>query len=957
MQFDQIPQWILRRACAAAACCLPMALLLSTAPAAGPYGEMPLRSNLSALPYCATEGGREGERFAAYEINHYRLYHFYARQAEYYLANPGDRSYLLPPFPELDGGRRGHWGVTNEKSTTAFVRPEGADFPAVMSRNGDAKLYISHGPGGGSGVIVYDTLQPRVETEIPDGASSVPLHPFEIGSDRFGFALKVNGAPRFVGPASEWIAQGKDVASYAGYYINGNDVVVRLNVADGVVLDQPLLRGEGGETILVRNMEFTTPVTAPLEFRLPGAGGQNKEGDSTPAAVRESGGDISIRWESAGRGTLHWIHSTAAQHCHTDANGARLVLEKTEKGTRLIVASWTGPAADADHAVASMSHAVKAASAAPPSSLTTGGPLRYPQTVSVAGVRNADPAASGSAYEIDDIPAPSVNPYRAAMTLSGIAFDSLGAAYVCTLTGDVWKVTGLDDSLRAVTWKRFAAGLDLPLGIAVVDDVPYVCARRNVLRLLDRKHDGEADCIEKVNRMDLPTKDECGHDLRTDATGNFYFNGAGGIFRLSKDGAELTRIGHGSRNPLGLGVRRDGLALSDSSEGNLGNGACSIFESDHEENAGSVAKLKRILCLPRGVDNSPGSRLFMEESRFGPLGSDIVGVSYGTGNWYYLLRNVAENTPQAALVPMPGSFSSGACRAAVNPRDGQVFVAGLDGWGDYAVTEGCLHRIRYTGRKQTLITGWDAYQNGIELRFNADLDAASVAKASFFLQQWNVVDSMKTYGSPEYSVAHPEEIGHDRLEITSVSVLPDRRALFIGAPALLPAMFTQIHGTLKDAEGKPVTVDLYATLNHLPADSKLAATSPAGKPSDLKVPEKESNGDTYQQIVEHFDKLAGRDPATRPVSAEIAFPKGHVTYRWLKENVVMTQCMPCHATGTQHDLTTYAGIMNKVNVHEPTNSRIFGMITTKSMPPYPLPSVAPSVQAAILDWIQSGAPE
>jgi len=58
--------------------------------------------------------------------------------------------------------------------------------------------------------------------------------------------------------------------------------------------------------------------------------------------------------------------------------------------------------------------------------------------------------------------------------------------------------------------------------------------------------------------------------------------------------------------------------------------------------------------------------------------------------------------------------------------------------------------------------------------------------ACIFLQQWNVIDSMKTYGSPEYSVIHPEEIGRDRLEISSVSLLADRRTLFVAAPAILP---------------------------------------------------------------------------------------------------------------------------------------------------------------------------
>jgi hypothetical protein len=33
------------------------------------------------------------------------------------------------------------------------------------------------------------------------------------------------------------------------------------------------------------------------------------------------------------------------------------------------------------------------------------------------------------------------------------------------------------------------------------------------------------------------------------------------------------------------------------------------------------------------------------------------------------------------------------------------------------------------------------------------------------------------------------------------------------------------------------------------------------------------------------------------------------------------------------------------------------MMKTGTMPPYPLPSIAPSAQKAVLEWIRRGAPE
>lgn len=911
------------------------------------YGEQPLRSNLSPLPYYATEGGREIHRFSGEEVNRYRIYDFYARQAAYHLANPEDQTRLLPPFPGLDGGRRGHWGVTNEKNTTAFVRNQGPEFTTVTARNGDGELNLLQGPA----VLVYDTLRPGLKSTLPKATLEVPEHAFDKGADRFGLNLKVNGEARFQQTGPEWSLAGKPAARYAGYYLHGDAVVLRWDLGTGGLLERPSLTTskDGKHSFLLRDFEFSKIVPAELDFTLPEVVGLPLKPESI-ARTESNAGLLFIRRDEGGKSVRHLVLSSISLTARADGGGLRL--SRLQPNARMIVATWSGNTADAAAAEEGLKAELK--SATKPSSLVAGGPSRFPQTLKVSGKLNADPAASGRAYEIDDIPVPSDNPYHAPMTLSGIAFDAKGTAYISTLVGDVWKVTGLSGNLQQIEWKRFASGLDLPLGIAVVEGVPFVNARRNILKLHDLNGDGEADFIERFNQMDLPTSDATGHDLQRDAAGNFHFNTLSGIYRLSADGKVLTKVGHGSRNPFGLGLRADGLALSDSSEGE-NNGTCTIFESDSPENAKSSAKLKRLLHLPRGVDNSPGSRLFLNEPRMGPIGKEMLGISFGAGTWYELLRDVADGTPQAALVPMPGEFSSGSCRLAVNPVDGQVIVTGLDGWGDYGVTEGCLHRIRYTGRDETRISGWKACRNGLELRFNHPVSKPETSR--FFAQQWNVIDSHQTYGSPEYSVLHPEEIGHDRLEIRSITLLPDRQSIFLEIPTLQPAMCTQVHGLLNDAAGKPVQVDLYATLNRLHPDSSAVPPAPAGKPEVLRVPEKPGNGNTYQQLIEHFDKLAGRTTAARPVGPETPRPSEPVTYRWLKESLIEKQCLPCHMTGTQHDLSTYQGILTKVNLAEPAKSPILGMIGTKSMPPYPLPTVAPGMQQAVLDWIKAGAPE
>ena len=156
---------------------------------------------------------------------------------------------------------------------------------------------------------------------------------------------------------------------------------------------------------------------------------------------------------------------------------------------------------------------------------------------------------------------------------------------------------------------------------------------------------------------------------------------------------------------------------------------------------------------------------------------------------------------QIATVPMHGEFSSGVTRAAVNPVDGQIYTVGLDGWGDYSVEDGCLHRIRYTGAPLLEPIGFKSYDNGIEVQFDIELDATYVQSVKkYYADMWNYYHSGQ-YGSPEFSVNDPESLGHDPLEITSVQLLADKKSIFVEIPKLRPAMQVHLRMQLKSKSG------------------------------------------------------------------------------------------------------------------------------------------------------------
>lgn len=912
---------------------------------AGPYDALPLRADLCAEVCFRTAAGRELKRGADAAVNEYRLYDFYRRQADQELAAQGPPRLMLPPYPGLDGGRRGHWGHTNAKETAAYPRDVAPAFGPVTSAGANGEWLIL----GEGGVVGIDSFGGGLTRAVPGGTLGRPEHPFGTKVDRFGFGVEVAGTTMFSNNIPEWTRDGKPAAQSAGYRLLEGSVAIEWMDGTRRWLEHPEMVRAGETCVLNRDFRFLDAVPAGLSFQLPVRAKAAWIG-------AKSGNGFILRCETGATAMLHRIECEPDVLLEIDATQGILNLGGISAGSDFRILSWAGESAERPEVEKALEEITRTRPALTDAAWSAPGKSRFTPSVAKAGTLNADPEASGSAYQIDDIPVPVDNADHTPMTLSGLDFMPDGTACICTLVGDVWKITGLTGDLKGVVWKRIASGLDQPMGLILKEGIPHVLTRRQLFRLEDINHDDEIDRFEKISRMPLPDA-ASGHDLRLDNGGDFIFNTNSGIFRLSADGTKLDRIGQGSRNPLGIGMRPDGLVLSDSSEGNLGNGTCSIFESDHPENEHSIAKRKRLIHLPRGIDNSPGSRLFLNDERFGPLGKSILGVSYGTGSWYTLLRDVVDGTPQAALVPQRGLFTSGASRVAVNPVDGSVFVAGLDGWGDYAVSEGSLHRIRYTGRRFVTPVSWRAHRNGILVAFNTGLAAEPVKPERVFVQQWNYVDSEITYGSPEYSVKQAGQVGHDRLIVRKSVVQPDKKSVFFEIPDLLPSMCSQVQATLSDSSGASFELDLYPTLQRLAADHSSGAPSSPVKPAVLVVPESDAGGDTYQKLTEYFDKLAGRDPAKRPVAADVSEIPAKPDFKWIRANLIERNCLPCHGPGTPLDYTSYQGIAPKLKPGDPDQSPFNGMIRTGSMPPYPMPSIPPNLQKAVREWIRNGATE
>jgi hypothetical protein len=612
---------------------------------------------------------------------------------------------------------------------------------------------------------------------------------------------------------------------YLGLYRHGERVIFRYRVGDTDVLDAPALewgRGRGDVRAVTRTLRVAAgdaPLTLLVCDGRHGAGVALVPRD-TPAEVRRTEQHVTVRVPPRSAALSFKI----------------LIAPGHDNAAAAAMADTAGPPEDLD-------------------ALTRGGPPLWAREVTTAG-QLADAKQSDAAYVVDELTLPFDNPWHSWMRPTGFDFFKDGKrAAVCTWSGDVWVVSGIGDTLKKLTWRRFAAGLYEPLGLRIVNGAVYVRGRDQITRLHDLNADGEADFYENFNNDGVVSANYHGFafDLATDAGGNFYYTrvghrmspelpGQGTLVRVSPDGARSEVVACGFRAANGVGVGPAGQLTTSDNQGNwtpssrlnlVRPGGFYGFVP-HSHAAGRPprdADYDPPLCwIPQSLDNSGGSQAWVPpgDMRWGPLAGRMLHTSYGTASLLLVLaddRDVdgdSTNTddarpPRAAgVVRFPLRFASGVMRARFNPADGQLYLCGLKGWQTAGPRDGTLCRVRYTGAPLPLPAGLRVLPNGIELAFATPLDPETANDPeSFGVQQWNYRWS-KEYGSPDLSVADPAKQGRDDVPVTSAALRPDGKTVFLEIPGLKPVMQMSIRYDLETTDGATLNDTFYLTIHDVP---------------------------------------------------------------------------------------------------------------------------------------------
>jgi hypothetical protein len=586
----------------------------------------------------------------------------------------------------------------------------------------------------------------------------------------------------------------RDWAHFKGMYVNGDKVVLSYTVGDCPVLELPGCVERDGAVAVTRTFKLG-PSSRPLQLLVC---------HDTPPGQELRFGMI------AAPAGAKWDSTPAALRLHLPALPA---------GALFKIFVGRGAAAVA------VPEQIE-----DPQALINGGPARWQQSLLTKG--SLAPAGK-EPYVVDDITGPVENPWDASIRFGGLDFFPDGRAALSTWDGDVWIVSGLDDNLNQIRWRRFAAGLQQPLGLKIINGVIHTAGRDQITRLHDLNGDGEADFYENFNNDAGLTlqRHEFVMDLETDSAGNLYYCRSGHyiqskrgdnccVFKLLPDGLKLEVVARGFREPNGMSIGPDGTMTVADNEGNgvpqtplyrLRQGAFYGFMPPLVADpkwAGWKYTEKPIVWLPTTVDRSAGGQAWVTSKRWGPLHGQLLHTSYGNAALYGVLVDKQAEPWQGAVWKFPLTFASGIMRARFHPGDGQLYLCGLRGWSTNAVKDGQFCRVRYTGRPTPLPIGLHTTKSGLDLTFSAPLDKASAEDDQNWIAEW--ADPIRK------PVAAAKKVQQQELVLEELRLSADGKTLSLLVEQMQPMANYTLRYRLKAADGSAVAGEMHGTVHRVP---------------------------------------------------------------------------------------------------------------------------------------------
>ena len=600
----------------------------------------------------------------------------------------------------------------------------------------------------------------------------------------------------------------KNWGKYLGLYRHGKRIVLHYKINDITVLESPWAGDIDGEKYISRTLELEPSEQKLSNLVAAYPNSKTEQFNSNTAKIINESREL-------------WIRALGKEATLSIQNH-RVILNLASSKKKRIVKILLCNSKEALEQITKKKKAIDS-----PSRFTRGGPGIW-NSLATNGIIGK----TKDSFAIDTIQLPFNNPWNALLFTSGHDFLDDQSALLATVHGDIWRVTGLDKTLKSVKWTRFATGLFQPLGLKVVNNRGFVICRDQITRLHDFNNDGEADYYENFNNDVFASGG--GHsfntNLETDSKGNFYFtkcaegNPHGGtVLRVSPDGKNLEVYATGFRNPNGMGISpKDIVTVGDQQGGwvpetrvdaTRKGGFYGYIPMHHRDKKPDTYDAP-FAFVPRAMDNSAGGQLWIPENHWGALGGKMIHLSYGRCTAMVGITDSSDKT-QGAMINLPGKYLSGAMRGRFNPHDGHMYISGLRGWQTSAVHDGCFQRLRFAGGEIRMPISYSTHPGKIEITFDTALDKKLAEDSeSYSLEQWNYLWSGQ-YGSKDWSIIKPKKNGRDNITIKSATLKSDHKTVELNVPNLSKSMQFELKYDMDDSQGKLVRGSIAGTINKL----------------------------------------------------------------------------------------------------------------------------------------------
>ena len=478
----------------------------------------------------------------------------------------------------------------------------------------------------------------------------------------------------------------------------------------------------------------------------------------------------------------------------------------------------------------------------------------------------------------DTIPLPLLNPWKRRVRPADIAFLNANEAAIATYDGDVWIVKGLGTAgLQAVSWERFASGLNEPLSIAAVDGSLQLHTRNGLVRLHDLDGNGEADWYENFSDAWVQSSSSRAFplDMAVAADGTTFVSQggigmgtpfAGAITQISPDGKHSEIISRRAREPY-LTLHPDsGLLTSTDQQGNfIPSSACYLVKPGADFGFGDPhpAQLTPpLVWIPHHEDNSCASQLWVRGWEMGALSGKLLHLSYGNGTPLLICPDLDAPVPQGAVIPLGLQTEIPLLHARMHPSNRSFFACGFQIYDSRTSKNWGLVRVRLNGAPLTAPVDARSCSDGVLISFAAPLDPASVGQEGILAATWNYQRS-KEYGSGRFTSSG--QPGLDPAPVGKVLLSTDRKTVFVHLPGLAPVMQLEVAHAFRFAGGEKAEGKVYFTI-HQPHRADLASAGFAGVDLSKSVP---------------VTRVSKAEPPTKQRGRELSLSMG---------------CIACHST-------------------------------------------------------------